>query len=225
MTARPLFITLLTAAFTAFAVPVSAQSKIPGAPSNAPPRADVTSKGEGIADKVGAVFDNVDMWSSYFRQEKISDRLTDYLNQIGAKPAVGEVHVFYVQALTDDNGSVDLEDFQYLANGKTVEDALRKFFAVEHAPGTEDRIDPTPNGTKLVGIYVTATSEDGKFVIRGGPLSKEYYQKLRQEGLALRDKRAKDLAEAQRIEAIRQKRSANHAAGDAEAHRQLNVAA
>jgi hypothetical protein len=200
-----------------------AQSKVPGAPSNAPPRTDVTTKAEDIANNVGAFFDNADMWSNYVRQEKISTRLTDYLNQIGAKPTAGEIHIFYVQALIRDNGSVNLEDFQYLANGKSVEDALRESFAVENAPGSE-RLDAKPLSANLVGIFVTATPEDGKFVIRGGPLSKEFSQKIRQEGFALHDKRAKDLAEAQRIEGIRQKRAANHAAGDVEAHRQLQVA-
>ncbi len=198
-----------------------AQSTIPGAPSNAPPRVTVTGRADGIADKVETFFENVNMWANHIRQEKIKGRLENYLNQIGAKPTPGEVHIFFVQALTNDSGYVELTDFQYLTYGKTAEDALRESFTLEHSPGTEDRLDATRSGMRLAGIYVTATPEDGKFAIRGGSLSRDYYEKIRQEGLALRDKRAKERSEAERIEAIRKKRAATHAASDASAHAQL----
>ncbi|ANY85546.1 hypothetical protein BB934_45860 (plasmid) [Microvirga ossetica] len=201
-----------------------AQSRIPGAPSNAPPiGVDVTGRAEGIADTIENIFDNVNLWTSHFREEKIKGRLGDYLGRIGAKPTSGEIHLFYVQALVG-NGSVELRDFQYLTHGKTYEDALRESFALENAPGTEDRLEGTRPGTRLEGIYVSATPQDGNFAIRAGSLSKDYYQKIRQEGFALRDRRAKELAEAQRIQAIRQQRAATHAASDPAAAKQLRDA-
>jgi hypothetical protein len=212
----------LLEALILYCAPTAAQSKISGAPSNAPPRVtDVTDHAESIGDKVEVVFENINLVANYLREEKIRNRLEDYLNQIGAKPTAGEVHIFHVQALMNDTNVVDLKDFQYLTNGKTSEDALRESFAIEGAPGNEDRLYGVPQGSRLVGIYVTATPEGGKFAIRGGTLSKEYYQKIRQEGLALRDKRAKERAEAERIESIRQQRAATHAASDPAAHAQL----
>lgn len=125
---------LFTAAPTFHA---QAQSKIPGAPSNAPPRVtDATGHAEGIADKIEAVFQNVQMLADYVRQEKIAKRLEDYLKQMGAKPTPGEIHLFHVRALIYDSGYVELKDFQYLTKGKTVEDALRESFTLDNAPAS-----------------------------------------------------------------------------------------
>lgn len=204
---------------------VLAQSEIPGAPSNAPPRVkDVTARAEGIGDKIEAIFFNVEIAENYFREEKIKNRLNGYLDQIGAKPGAGETHIFYVQALVANGRVTELKDFQYLTNGKTGEDALRESFTIDKSPGTEDRlnaVDGATKGARLVGLYVTASPEEGKFAIRGMSFTPDYYQKIQKEGLALREQRAKARAEEERIRAIRQQRAATHAANDQAARAQL----
>lgn len=198
----------------------TAQSTIPGAPSNAPARTtvDVVQKADDISDRIETVRENFDMLANYLREQKIEDSLGKYLNRIGAEPSANQVHIFYVQAYMTDSGAVYLKDYQYLTNGKTGEDALRESFTVEHAPGTEDRLESVPAGQKLVGIYVTATSENStSFSVRGITMDKEYYQKIRKEGLELRSTRAAARAEALRIADIRMARIAAHAAGEARA--------
>lgn len=214
-----LFALIFVAQFTR----ADAQSRIPGAPSNAPPiGVDVTGRAEDIGDKIQNVFENVDMVANYVRGERINTRLSEYLTQMGAKPTLGQIHLFYVQALVREDGQIDdLVDFQYLTQGKTTVDALRESFALETAPGTEDRIDPTRSGTRLEGIYVTARSDGGKFAFTGGSLTKDFYWKIRQEGLALRDQRTKERAEAERIERIKAQRRASHAANDEAAKENL----
>lgn len=161
------------------------------------------------------------MYTNYMRQEQIKGTLERYLTQIDAKPTAGQVQLFYVQALVGDKGYVELKDFQYLTHGKTTVDAMRESFALGGAPGTEDRLDRTGPGMRLEGIYVTAYPEGEKFEIRGGPLTKDFYAKIHQEGMALRDQRAKERAEAQRIQALRDKHVSDYAAGDPAARARL----
>ncbi|MGV4796303.1 hypothetical protein [Rhizobium sp. F40D2] len=183
---------------------------------------DVTGRAEDIGDKIEAVFFNIDMVATYLREEKIKGRLGDYLKEIGAKPTPGEVHLFYIQSLVDANGNVvELRDFQYLTHGKTTVDAIKESFTLEDAPGTQDRIDPLLPGTRLEGIYVSAHSDSDGYIIRGGSLNKDFYQKIRAEGLVLREQRAKDRAETKRLEEKLQKLRGAHAASDASAKAQL----
>ena len=135
-----------------------------------------------------------------YAEAKIASSLERYLDQAGIKPAPGEVHIFYIQGFTDDNGVVVLKDFQYLSKGNTFEDALRESFTLEHAP-TKSRLDAILHGERLVGIYAMATAENGKIAIRGGSLSPDFYRRVRREGLALRDARDQEQAEAAAQEA------------------------
>jgi hypothetical protein len=114
--------------------------------------ANATDRADGIAEKIETFFENVNLWASDFREKTIQKQLEDYLNRIGAGPTAGEVHIFYVQAFTNDQGVVSLNDFQYLTHGKTSAAALRESFTLEHAPGTEARLVGVPNGMRLVGI-------------------------------------------------------------------------
>ncbi|SEH88718.1 hypothetical protein SAMN02799636_04289 [Methylobacterium sp. 275MFSha3.1] len=203
---------------------VFAQSKIPGAPSNAPPRVDLSGRADGIADKIENVFENINMVANFVREAQIKNTILSYLNDNGIKPEARDVHVFYVRAETNDSNAVYLKDYQYLAKGKGYSDAMRESFAVEDAPGTVDRLDAVRKGMHIIGIYVTASSENGQFEIRGGSLSGEQYNKFRTEGLALRDERAKEKIESDRIQRIRQERAATHSSGQQRAVNEINRA-
>lgn len=223
MIAKQYLAAVFAALLAAHPAPASGQSKIPGAPSNAPKiGVDVTGHAEGIGDKIEAVFFNIDMVATYLREEKIKGHLAEYLREIGAKPTPGEVHLFYVQALLNDSGNVvELRDYQYLTHGKTTVDAIRESFTLEGAPGTEDKLHAILPGTRLAGVYVSAHPNGDGYIIIGGSLTKEFYQKIRQEGLALRETRAKERAEAERIQEKRQQMAATHSANDGAAHAQL----
>lgn len=216
------FVLSLVAGMISSAAPVHAQSKYP-MPSAAPKiGVDVTGRAEGIEDKVETTFANIDMAGSYRTQERIKNRLGEYLKKIGAVPTSGQVHVFYVQATMNAQGRIiGLKDFQYLTHGKTTIDAIRESFTLDGAPGVQARMYNLKTGTSLAGIYVSAHPNGDGFIIRGGSLTPAFYQKIREEGLAIRDTRQKERAETKRIEEKRQQLVTAHAATDDEARRRL----
>lgn len=191
-----------------------AQSRYP-MPSAAPKiGVDPTERAEGIEEKIETIFANIDMFENYRRQSTIEERLVSYLEEIGAKPTPGQVHLFYVQATVNAHGKITgLKDFQYLSHAKNTVDAIRESFTLEGAPGAHARMYSLKTGATLAGIYVSAHPEGSKYIITGGSLTPAFYQKIRNEGLALREAREKQRAEEKRIADKRENLATAHAAG------------
>lgn len=205
----------------ALSILLSAGSATPQSGSSAPSTTpqlppDTRGRMSGSASRARASIDIQKMAIEARLLSRVDSALKGYLNGLGATPAAGTTHIFYVRVINTGN-MVRLRNYQYLTAGRNSEDALREAFALENAPETQDEVDVTG----AAGGFFVVDAVDGMFQVRGLSYGTEWYEEIKREGLALRDKRAAERAEALRIQKLRKKNAAKQRSSEARAQRNL----
>jgi hypothetical protein len=217
---------MATGAALAQLTPQTGVATAPPTPPN--PKATLS----GIGDAGGVTIFIQQLLIDNSMESKIESTLLDDLKKKGLTPG-SDTHLYFVRIFGNDSGYRELHSYQYLAKGKSFEDALRESFAQQHGRGSSDILEKAPPaGDKQWGVYFSAVPKDGSFTIMSEHLDKTYYDKIRSEGMDLRDKRAQeaadaakkaaaDAAEKERIQKLREHAVSTTKAGDAPARERL----
>ena len=150
--------------FSSVIVSASGQTVPQSGVTQTPPMPpDVKGTVSAIGRQGSALIFNKKLIIDYMMLTRIENTLQEDLKEKGLTPGT-DTHIYYVRVFGNDGGQRELHSYQYLAKGKSTEEALREAFAQPNGRGSTDILqEAPPQYDKEWDVYFTAVPKNGVF--------------------------------------------------------------